>query len=81
MERPRHLQVLKRLFSVLCDKFDRVVVHYPASGDLWSSMITESGTAQSLLLLREDYRLYYMVIPAGYPLSIQEIFSELEREL
>ena len=81
VEKPRHLSVLNRLYAVLEDKFDRLVIHYPSKENLWQPMVMSSKTSQVLLILREDYRLYSVVVPANHVFRIQEVFSSLEREL
>ena len=80
VEKPNHLQVFQRLVFALKAKFDQLVIHYPNTDSLWQSMVTQSGVPQVLLILREDYRLYRVVIPANHSFSMQKIYADLERE-
>ena len=80
-EKPRHFHVFRRFLSILNDKFERVVLHYPQKSELWQSMIMESQASHTLLVLRDDYRLYRIIIPANHPFRIQEIFANLERDI
>ena len=81
VEKPRNFQVFKRLMSILDKKFDRQVLVYPKKDESWQSMVIESNVSQELLVLREDYRLYRICVPANYEFQVQEVFSDLEREV